>query len=58
MTNKTDFEKGKAYFYDKNKNFKDCTTAQMINGWNNEERLTKNGFTLQNWYQSRSSRSL
>jgi len=58
MSEQNDFQTGKSYFYDKDKNFKDCTTAQMINGWNNEERLTKNGFTLQNWYQSRSSSSL
>ena len=53
----TDFEKGKAYFKDKTKNFKDCTTAAMINGWNDEERISKGGFRYQNWYQERNCQS-
>lgn len=57
MTDKTDFEKGRAYFKDKNRNFKDCTTAAMINGWNDEERISKGGFRYQNWYQERNCQS-
>jgi hypothetical protein len=53
-----DFERGVQYFHDPKKRFEHCKTAKMINGWNNEERITKNGYVFQNWYQSRNSCSL
>lgn len=51
-----EFELGRQYFY--TKKYEDCKTAQMINGWNNEQRMTKNGFIFEPWYQPRNSYSL